>query len=73
MPLYEVVDRPYACLCVDGCFLQKNGSEIVATEEEAYSMMMSLASGKLSKDRLPRWLKEHSAKFTRRSSGMRSR
>lgn len=47
-------------------FLQKNGWEITAAEEEAYSMMMSLASGKLSKVRLASWLKEHSARLPRR-------
>lgn len=46
-------------------FLQKNGWEITANEEEAYSMMMSLASGKLSKAQLSKWLKEHSIKFSR--------
>ena len=47
-------------------FLQKNGWEITASEEEAYSMMMSLASGRFSKAQLARWLKEYSSKFTRR-------
>ena len=46
-------------------FLQKNGWEIVANEEEAYSMMMSLASGKLTKAQLCKWLKEHSSKLSR--------
>jgi death-on-curing protein len=46
-------------------FLQKNGWEIVAKEDEAYLMMMSLASGKLSKTQLSRWLKEHSSKSSR--------
>jgi death-on-curing protein len=46
-------------------FLQKNGWEITAEEEEAYSMMMDLASGKLSKAQLSAWLKEHSAKTPR--------
>ena len=43
-------------------FLQKNGWEITAGEEEAYSMMMSLASGKLSKSELSSWLKKRSSK-----------
>ena len=47
-------------------FLQKNGREITAAEDEAYLMMMSLASGKLSKVQLASWLKEHSARFARR-------
>jgi death-on-curing protein len=46
-------------------FLQKNGWEITASEEEAYSMMMGLANGKMSKPHLARWLKEHSAKLSR--------
>lgn len=47
-------------------FLQKNGWEIVAHEEEAYSVMMALASGKLTKAKLASWLKEHSARLRRR-------
>lgn len=47
-------------------FLQKNGWEIVAHEEEAYSMMIALASGKLTKAHLASWLKEHSSKLSRR-------
>ncbi len=44
-------------------FLQKNGWEIVAHEEEAYSTMIALAAGKLTKAQLASWLKEHSSKF----------
>jgi len=44
-------------------FLQKNGWEITSNEEEAYSMMISLASGGLSKAHLSKWLKEHSSKL----------
>lgn len=47
-------------------FLQKNGWEIVAHEEEAYSMMMALASGKLPKTQLTSWVKEHSARLSHR-------
>jgi death-on-curing protein len=47
-------------------FLQQNGWEIVAHEEETYSLMMALAAGKLSKVQLASWLKEHSAKRARR-------
>ena len=43
-------------------FLQKNGWEIISSEEEAYTMMMSLASGKLSKAQLANWLKEHTSR-----------
>jgi death on curing protein len=44
-------------------FLQKNGCEITSNEEEAYSMMISLASGRLSKAHISKWLKEHSSKL----------
>jgi death-on-curing protein len=43
-------------------FLQKNGWEIRATEEEVYLMMISLASEKLTKSKLSIWLKEHTAR-----------
>lgn len=46
-------------------FLQKNGWEIVAPEEEAYSTMISLASGKLSKVQLSAWLKKYSSRLSR--------
>lgn len=46
-------------------FLQKNGWEIVAEEEDAYSMVMALASGRLTKAQLTSWLKEHSSRLTR--------
>ena len=47
-------------------FLQKNGWEINANEEETYSMMISLASGKLNKSQLSLWLKEHTTKLSHR-------
>lgn len=47
-------------------FLQKNGWDISSSEEEAYAMMMDLASGKLPKSQLSSWLKEHSSKLPRR-------
>ena len=45
-------------------FLQKNGWEIVADEEEAYLMMIALASGRLTKTELASWLKEHSSRLS---------
>ena len=45
-------------------FLQSNGWEIVATEEEAYSMMIELSSGRVSKAELSSWLKNHSARLS---------
>lgn len=43
----------------------QNGWEIVADEEEAYSMMVALASGRLTKAELTSWIKEHSSRPTR--------
>jgi death on curing protein len=45
-------------------FLQKNGWEIISSEEEAYTVMISLASGKLSKAQLVSWLKDHTARLS---------
>ena len=45
-------------------FLQKNGWEIIADEEESYTMMISLASSKSTKFQLAAWLKEHSARLS---------
>ncbi len=47
-------------------FLQKNGWEITSQEEEAYSLMMSLASGKLTKAALSSWLMDHTSKISLR-------
>ena len=47
-------------------FLQKNGWEINSNEEETYSMMISLASGKLNKSQLSLSLKEHTTKLSHR-------
>lgn len=44
-------------------FLQKNGWELQASDEESYGTMIQLALGKLSKDGLSAWLKAHSAKL----------
>ncbi|TAK58533.1 MAG: type II toxin-antitoxin system death-on-curing family toxin [Bacteroidetes bacterium] len=44
-------------------FLQMNGWLLTASEEEAFSVMIALASGKCTKAELARWLKEHSSKF----------
>ena len=44
-------------------FLQENGWEIHASEEEAYETMIQLASGNLSKNDLSAWLKAHSTKL----------
>jgi death-on-curing protein len=44
-------------------FLQENGWELQASEEEAYETMIRLASGALSKNDLSTWLKGHSTKL----------
>ena len=42
-------------------FLQRNGWEIVANEEDVYSLMIDLSSGNVSRTELSSWLKNHSA------------
>jgi len=44
-------------------FLQKNGWELNAPEQDAYEAMIALASGTLSKISLATWLKDHSTKL----------
>ncbi|MCL4538405.1 MAG: type II toxin-antitoxin system death-on-curing family toxin [Bacteroidetes bacterium] len=44
-------------------FLQRNGWEIVAREEDAFSVIVDLSSNKLSKTQLASWLKKHSVKL----------
>jgi death-on-curing protein len=44
-------------------FLQENGWELQASEEEAYETMIRLASGNLAKNDLSAWLKAHSTKL----------
>jgi death-on-curing protein len=52
-------------LVLTDIFLERNGWEIVAQEEEAYAMMLDLASRKLTKAQLASWLKKHSSKLPR--------
>ena len=44
-------------------FLQKNGHEIIASEKEAYKIIMQLSSGKLTKRDLIIWLKNNTSKI----------
>jgi death on curing protein len=44
-------------------FLQENGWELQASEEEVYETMIRLASGNLAKNDLSAWLKAHSTKL----------
>jgi len=46
-------------------FLDRNGWTLSASEQEAYSMMMDLATGKTTKPRLAVWVKQHSRKSSR--------
>jgi death on curing protein len=46
-------------------FLQKNGRMLTASEEDAYSMVINLADGRLSKQSLATWLKAHSKRTSR--------
>ena len=43
-------------------FLQMNGWDMVAHEEDAYSVMVDLSSRNLSKSQLAAWLKKHTSK-----------
>jgi death-on-curing protein len=43
-------------------FLQRNHWTLMASEEEAYSMMIDLADGRLTQPFLAKWLKAHSIK-----------
>lgn len=45
-------------------FLQRNGFEIVATEKEAYQIMILLSSGRLSKNNLVTWLENNTSPLT---------
>jgi len=45
-------------------FLDRNGWELSASEEEAYATIIALADGKLKKSQLASWLKEHSKKHS---------
>jgi death-on-curing protein len=48
-------------------FLQRNGYELTAHEDEAYVLMMALADGQLTKLQLGAWLKEKSKLSTRKT------
>ncbi|WP_222927725.1 type II toxin-antitoxin system death-on-curing family toxin [Biomaibacter acetigenes] len=42
-------------------FLQRNGFEIIASEKEAFKMMIKLSSGELSKEELTAWLEQNTS------------
>ena len=43
-------------------FLQRNGWNLTASEEDTYSIMITLARSELTKSALAKWLRQHSAK-----------
>ncbi|MFH1219522.1 MAG: type II toxin-antitoxin system death-on-curing family toxin [Candidatus Eisenbacteria bacterium] len=45
-------------------FLQMNGWQIDASEEEAYSTISTLAAGSISKPALAKWLKAHCSRLS---------
>ena len=48
-------------------FLQRNGYELTAHEDEAYVIMMALADGRLTKHQLAGWLKDKSKSISRKA------
>jgi death-on-curing protein len=49
-------------------FLDRNGLEVTATNQEALSTMLALAAGDLSEGELGRWLEAHTGQRGRSSS-----
>ena len=48
-------------LVVSFAFLEVNGFEVTASQEDAYGVILALASGDLSEDALAEWFSLHSA------------
>jgi prophage maintenance system killer protein len=46
-------------------FLELNGWSLNASEEEAYSAMIAVADGRMSKSQPAGWLKEHTSRSSR--------
>jgi death on curing protein len=42
-------------------FLELNGHEVLATQEEAYLTFLAVANGDITEEQLAKWLDEHSA------------
>jgi death-on-curing protein len=47
-------------LIVAFAFLELNGQEVTASEEETYQIFIDLASGKLSENKLTKWIEQNS-------------
>jgi len=50
-----------AALVVSFTFLEVNGLEVTATQEEAYSTILALAAGEISEAELAAWFAHHTA------------
>ena len=50
-----------AALVVSFTFLEVNGLEVTATQEEAYSTILALAAGEISEAELAAWFTHHTA------------
>ncbi len=50
-----------AALLVSFAFLEVNGLEVIATQEDAYLTILALAAGELSEDHLALWFENHTA------------
>ena len=42
-------------------FLQRNGHQLVASEDHAYEIIMKLSTGQLTKKELAEWIRENSS------------
>lgn len=51
-------------LVIMDIFLQMNGWQIEASEEEAFTTISALARGDMSRPALARWLKDHTTRLT---------
>jgi death-on-curing protein len=49
-------------------FLELNGRELIASEEDAYLAMIGVADGTISKSQLARWLKQHTSRKSPKKS-----
>ena len=45
-------------------FLQRNGHQLVASEEHAYEIIMKLSTEQLTKKELAEWIRKNSSTFT---------
>jgi death-on-curing protein len=55
-----------AALVISFVFLEINGLEVIASEEDAFLTMLSLAAGEISEDQLAAWFHQNSAPLATR-------